>query len=239
MSERPEPDIWQTAQEKVLIKHQAMKASRFKKILTEQARKQATEICQSAQQEAAEIQRVAYQEGYQHGLQKLLVDLVHGLESSQSQYQQMLARSEARLQTLLAEVFNDSRVYDIVSDHFIRLHPESPQIQMHLPPSLLKKLKPALAEIQHITVLAGAEERVALEVDNKILHFSPDSAAQSALPHIFSLSARCTILQARKEMYCKFSEQLSSSGEHNDHHHTSLHTQNGSRAPELGTHSSE
>ncbi|WP_145517681.1 hypothetical protein [Yersinia mollaretii] len=239
MSERPEPDIWQTAQEKVLIKHQAMKASRYKKTLTQQAKKQAAEICQSAQQEAAEIQRVAYQEGYQHGLQKLLVDLVHGLESSQSQYQQMLARSEAQLQTLLSDVFSDSRVYEIVSDHFVRLHPESPQIQMYLPPALLKKLKPALAKIQHITVLPGAEECVALEVDNEILHFSPDSAVQSSLPHIFTLSARCHILQARKEMYCKFSEQLSPSGEHDDHHHTSLHTKNDSRASELGTHSSE
>ncbi|CNH90219.1 hypothetical protein [Yersinia mollaretii] len=239
MSDKSEPDIRQTAQEKVLIKHQAMKASRFKKILTQQAKKQAAEICQSAQQEAAEIQRVAYQEGYQHGLQKLLMDLVHGLESSQSQYQQMLARSEARLQTLLADVFSDSRVYEIVSDHFIRLHPESPQIQMYLPPALLKKLKPALAEIQHIAVLAGAEECVALEVDNEILHFSPDGAAQSSLPHIFTLSARCNILQARKEMYRKFSEQLSQSGEHDDHHHTSLHTENDSRDPELGTRASE
>ncbi|WP_145932188.1 HrpE/YscL family type III secretion apparatus protein [Yersinia bercovieri] len=235
MSERSEPDVRQTALEKVLIKHQAIKATRFKKILTEQARKQAAEICQSAQQEAEEIQRVAYQEGYQHGLQKLVVDLLQGLESSQSQYQQMLARSEVRLQTLLTEIFSDSRVYEIVSEHFIRLHTESPQIKMSLPPSLLKKLKPALAEVQQVTVLAGAEECIALEIENEILHFSPNSAAQSALPHIFSLSARCHILEARKGMYRKFSELLSQSGDIYDHNHASLHTQNGSSDHEPGT----
>ncbi|AJJ61458.1 hypothetical protein [Yersinia aldovae] len=216
MSPQSEPDIRQTAVEKVLIKHQAMKANRYQKILTAQARKQATEHCQQAQQEAEEIQRIAYQQGYQDGLQKLLADLLFGLESSQRQYQQAVASSEARLQTLLEEMFSDPRTYEIVSDHLIRQHPESTKIQMHLPPSMLKKLKPALAEIQHISVLGGTEGSIALEVNNEILHFSPQSAAQRTLPHILSLPARCTILQSKKALYHKFSEQFSQSGETHD-----------------------
>lgn len=216
MSPQSEPDIRQTAVEKVLIKHQAMKANRYQKILTAQARKQATEHCLQAQQEAEEIQRIAYQQGYQDGLQKLLADLLFGLESSQRQYQQAVASSEARLQTLLGEMFSDPRTYEIVSDHLIRQHPESTKIQMHLPPSMLKKLKPALAEIQHISVLGGTEGSIALEVNNEILHFSPQSAAQRTLPHILSLPARCTILQSKKALYHKFSEQFSQSGETHD-----------------------
>ncbi|CNL55093.1 invasion protein OrgB [Yersinia aldovae] len=216
MSPQSEPDIRQTAVEKVLIKHQAMNANRYQKILTAQARKQATEHCLQAQQEAGEIQRIAYQQGYQDGLQKLLADLLFGLESSQRQYQQAVASSEARLQTLLEEMFSDPRTYEIVSDHLIRQHPESTKIQMHLPPSMLKKLKPALAEIQHISVLGGTEGSIALEVNNEILHFSPQSAAQRTLPHILSLPARCTILQSKKALYHKFSEQFSQSGETHD-----------------------
>ncbi|WP_186367418.1 hypothetical protein [Yersinia aldovae] len=216
MSPQSEPDIRQTAVEKVLIKHQAMNANRYQKILTAQARKQATEHCLQAQQEAGEIQRIAYQQGYQDGLQKLLADLLFGLESSQRQYQQAVASSEARLQTLLEEMFSDPRTYEIVSDHLIRQHPESTKIQMHLPPSMLKKLKPALAEIQHISVLGGTEGSIALEVNNEILHFSPQSAAQRTLPHILSLPARCTILQSKKALYHKFSEQFSKSGETHD-----------------------
>ncbi|EEP94982.1 hypothetical protein yaldo0001_4970 [Yersinia aldovae ATCC 35236] len=199
-----------------MIKHQAMNANRYQKILTAQARKQATEHCLQAQQEAGEIQRIAYQQGYQDGLQKLLADLLFGLESSQRQYQQAVASSEARLQTLLEEMFSDPRTYEIVSDHLIRQHPESTKIQMHLPPSMLKKLKPALAEIQHISVLGGTEGSIALEVNNEILHFSPQSAAQRTLPHILSLPARCTILQSKKALYHKFSEQFSQSGETHD-----------------------
>lgn len=228
MSPQSEPDIRQTAVEKVLIKHQAMKASRYQKVLITQARKQAAEHCQQAQQEAEEIQRIAYQQGYQDGLQKLLADLVLGLESSQRQYQQALANSEARLQTLLEEMFSDPRTYEIVSDHLVRQHPESTQIQMHLPPSLLKKLKPALAEIQHITVLGGSEQSIALEVNNEILHFSPQSAAQRTLPHILSLPARCTILQSKKALYQKFSEQLSQSGEPHDNFDDSVCAENDS-----------
>nr|AGM14910.1 hypothetical protein [Yersinia enterocolitica] len=52
-----------------MIKHQVMKASRYEKTLTAQAKKQASEHCQQAQQEAEEIQRIAYQQGYQDGLQ--------------------------------------------------------------------------------------------------------------------------------------------------------------------------
>ncbi|AJI81859.1 invasion protein OrgB [Yersinia enterocolitica] len=228
MSQQSEPDIRQTALEKVLIKHQVMKASRYEKTLTAQAKKQASEHCQQAQQEAEEIQRIAYQQGYQDGLQKLLADLLLGLESSQRQYQQTLASSEARLQTLLEEMFSDPRMYEIVSDHFIRQHSESLQIQIHLPPSLLKKLKPTLAEMQHITVLGGAEESIALEVNNEILHFSPESAAQRTLPHILSLPARCTILQSRKALYSKLSEQFGHSGERHDNYDDSLHVENGS-----------
>ncbi|ATM88340.1 MULTISPECIES: hypothetical protein [Yersinia] len=240
MSEKTEFDIHQTAQEKVLIKHQVMKASRFKKMLTEQARKQAATTCQIAQQEANEIRRIAYQEGYQHGLQKLLADLLQGLESSQNQYQQILLRSEAKLQKLLAEIFSDKRVFEIVSEHFLQLHPESSPIQIYLPPALLKKLKPALAQRQHINALAGAEESIALEIDNEIIHFSPESAVQNTIPHIFTPSARCTILQARKDMYHNLTEQLSQSGALNDSTHTSFRIKNGSsNGPQLETGTSE
>ncbi|MGL4487415.1 MAG: hypothetical protein ACRCUG_10735 [Yersinia sp. (in: enterobacteria)] len=228
MSQQSEPDIRQTALEKVLIKHQAMKANRYQKMLTTQARKQATEYCQQAQQEAQEIQCVAYQQGYQDGLQKLLADLLLGLESSQRQYQQALASSETRLQTLLAEIFSDSRMHEIVSDHLIRQRPESSQIQMHLPPSLLKKLKPALVESHHITILAGTEENIALTVNNEILYFSAARAAQRALPHILSLPARCAILQTRKALYHKLLKQLSQSGEPHDNFDASLHSKNDS-----------
>ncbi|HDL6961231.1 TPA: hypothetical protein PXM28_000440 [Yersinia enterocolitica] len=230
MSPQSEPDIRQTAVEKVLIRHQAMKASRYQKIVTAQARKQATEHCQQAQQEAEEIQRIAYQQGYQDGLKMLLADLLLGLESSQRQYQQALASSEARLQELLEEMFSDPRIYEIVSDHLVRQHPESTQIQMHLPPSLLKKLKPALAEIQHISVIGGAEQSIALEVNNEIIHFSPQTAAQRTLPHILSLPARCTILQSKKALYHTFSEQFGHSGEPHDNFDDSLHAENGNSA---------
>lgn len=230
MSQQSEPDIRQTAVEKVLIKHQAMKVSRYQKMLIAQARKQATELCQQAQQEAEEIQRIAYQQGYQDGLQKLLADLVLGLESSQRQYQQALASSEARLQTLLEEMFSDPRTFEIVSDHLVRQHPESTQIQMHLPPSLLKKLKPLLAEIQHINLLGGTEGSIALEVNNEILHFSPQSAAQRTLPHVLSQPARCTILQSKKALYRKFSEQFGHSGELDDNFDDSLHAEISNRA---------
>ncbi|WP_019211442.1 hypothetical protein [Yersinia massiliensis] len=232
MSEKTEFDVQQTAQEKVLIKHQVMKASRFKKMLTEQARKKTAETCQLAQQEANEIHRVAYQEGYQHGLQKLLADLLQGLESSQNQYQQMLLRSEAKLQTLLADIFGDMRVYEIVSEHFIQLHPESSPIQIYLPPALLQKLKPALAQKQHITALASEKTSIALEIDNEILHFSPESAVQSTQPHIFTPSVRCTILQSKKDMYRNLSEQLSQSGALNDNNDASLCIENSS-SPKL------
>lgn len=232
MSPQSEPDIRQTAVEKVLIKHQAMKANRYQKVLIEQAKKQASEHCQQAQQEAEEIQRIAYQQGYQDGLQKLLADLLLGLESSQRQYQQALASSEARLQTLLEEMFSDPRTYGIVSEHFIRQHPEPTQIQMHLPPSLLKKLKPVLAEIQHISLVGGTEESIALEVNNEILHFSPPSAAQRTLPHVLSLPARCSILQSKKALYQKFSQQLSQSGEPHVNFDDSLSAENDSNSPE-------
>lgn len=228
MSQQSELDIRQTAVEKVLIKHQAIKASRYQKIVTAQARKQATEYCQLAQQEAEEIQRIAYQQGYQDGLQKLLADLLLGLESSQRQYQQAVASSEARLQTQLEEMFGDPRMYEIISEHFIRQHPESTRIQMHLPPSLLKKLKPVLVKIQHINVVGGTEESIALEVNNEILHFSPQSAAQRTLPHILSLPARCTILQSKRALYQKFSEQFSQSGDAHDNFDDSICAKNDS-----------
>ncbi|QHB33889.1 hypothetical protein F0T03_18130 [Yersinia canariae] len=226
MSQQSEPDIRQTAQEKVLIKHQAMKASRYQKVLITQAQKKAAEHCQLAQQEAQEIRHIAYQQGYQDGLQKLLTDLLHGLESSQRQYQKALASSEEQLQILLAEIFSDSRMYEIVSDHFIRLHPEYPQTQIHLPPSLLNKLKPALAGMQHITIVSGSEECIALEVNNEILHFSPESAAQRILPSVLSLPARCTILLTKKTLYRKFSQQFSQSKEPYDNVNISLHIEN-------------
>ncbi|MGE4802863.1 HrpE/YscL family type III secretion apparatus protein [Yersinia hibernica] len=226
MSQQSEPDIRQTAQEKVLIKHQAMKASRYQKVLITQAKKQAAEHCQLAQQEAQEIRHIAYQQGYQQGLQKLLADLLLGLESSQRQYQQALASSEEQLQTLLTEIFSDTRMYEIVSDHFIRQHPEYPQTQIHLPPSLLHKLKPTLAEIKHLTILSGSEKSIALEIDNEILHFSPESATQRILPHILSLPARCTILQTQQVLYRNFSEQLNQSREPHDNFNTELHIEN-------------
>lgn len=222
MSGRPKPDIGQTAIEKVLIKHQAMTADRYQKLLIDQAKKQVTEYCQQAQSEMQQIQQAAYQQGYQDGVRKLLADLLQGVELSQRQYQRALEQSQTRLQALLSELFNDPRLYDIISDHFINLHPDASQIRLYLPSSLIETLKPALAEMQHITLVCSTEQGLALEVDNEIIHFSPAGAAQRTLPQILSLPARCEVLHARKHHYQQLTELLNRTGDQHDYFATPL-----------------
>lgn len=226
MSQRPEPDIRHTAQEKVLIKHQAIKASRYHKVLIAQARKKAVEHCLQAQKEAEEIQRVAYQQGYQDGLRTLLTDLIKGLESSQHQYQQAVARTEAQVQALLGEIFCDPRISEIVCEYFLRLNPQTLPINMYLPPSLVKRMKLTPEQMQHVTIISGTEGSIALEVNNEILHFSPAGALHRTLPRILSLSSQCKILQTRKDLYHKYTEQFGLPGELYDNTNASLPAEN-------------
>lgn len=228
MSQRSEPDIRHTALEKVLIKHQAIKANRYHNILIAQARKQAAGHCQQAQQEAEKIRRVAYEQGYQDGLRTLLADLIKGLEANKDQYQQAVASTEAQLQALLVEIFGDTRIFEIVSEYFLRLHPETLQINMYLPPSLVKKMEFPQEQTQHVTIIGGPEGSITLEVDKEILHFSPAGAVQRILPQVLSLSSQCNILQARKKMYHKYIQQLSQPGELHADKNSSLPTENDS-----------
>lgn len=222
MSNIPEPDIMQTAQEKVLIKHQAIKASRYHKQLINSAKKQVAKYCQQAQSEAQAIRQMAYEQGYQDGVRQLMADMLQGIELSQRQYQQALAHSQTQLHTILIELFNDPRMYEIISHHFINLQLDAPQITMHVPPGLMNRLKPILTEIQHITVRSGAEDGIAMETGDEILHFSPTNAAQRMLPKLLPMPLRCKILGARNACYQKIAELANLTGNTDDTSSTSF-----------------
>ncbi len=57
----------QTVQEKVLIKHRAIKASRYHRQLINSAKKQMTKYCKQAQSEAQGDNTNGYEQGYQDG----------------------------------------------------------------------------------------------------------------------------------------------------------------------------
>ncbi|WP_272687479.1 hypothetical protein [Providencia sp. PROV149] len=103
MSEKMQPDIQQTAREKVLIKHNTISAFRYAKHITKQAHKQVTENYQKAQQEIEHIRHVAYQQGYQDGLKQLLSNMIESIEMSEKRFQQQLSQSKEQLLHQLSE----------------------------------------------------------------------------------------------------------------------------------------
>ncbi|MHA0902032.1 hypothetical protein [Enterobacter ludwigii] len=216
MSELTQPDIIQTATEKVLIKRQALEASRYQKTMIHQAQKGATALYRQAQQEALIIQDSAWQQGYQDGITQLLGDLVDGLEQCQRLYQQALERSESNLETLLTKLFSDVRLQSIISEYFINQPMKQAEIQLYVPEVLLERLKRDHPIKPNVALLASQNNSVVLEAGNEIIQFCPARAAQQTLPRILSLPARCKMLQARKQYYSKLSSLISQTGETNE-----------------------
>ncbi|MBS3050422.1 hypothetical protein [Enterobacter mori] len=229
MPEITQPDIIQTATEKVLIKHVALKANRYQKKLLHKAQKGASALYNQAQQEAQIIQDSAWQQGYQDGVTHLLTDLVDGLEQCQRLYRQTLERNESKLEALLTKIFSDVRLQSIINDYFISQPLKQTEIKLYVPEVLFEKLKCGQPTKQNVTLLVSQNNSIVLEVDNEIIQFCPARAAQQTLPRILSLPARCNILQARKKYYKELAEFISQTRETNE---SEYHPPSGSRAPE-------
>lgn len=148
--------------------------------------------------------------------------MLQGIELSQRQYQQALTHSQTQLHTILIELFNEPRMYEIISYDFINLQLDAPQITLHVPPGLMNRLKPIFPEIQHITVRSGAEDSLAMETSDEILHFSPTNAAQLMLPKLLPMPLRCKILGARNTCYQQLAGLVNLTGNKDDISSTSF-----------------
>ncbi|WP_140181132.1 hypothetical protein [Providencia stuartii] len=200
MSEKILPDIQQTALEKVLIKHEALNALSYAKRIEEQARKYATESYQQAQNEAKAITQIAYQQGYRDGLKQLLTDMIESLNNSEKRYQQKRQQSQELLLQQLASLFHDPHLQEIIANYLIQKEQEDNQVTFHLPEELQKKLR---RDNSHLKCRTSLDGDIALETNNKIIHFSPTIAAQYVLPNILSIPSRCQLLIEQKSAYQK------------------------------------
>ncbi|EML1937158.1 hypothetical protein ABN056_12465 [Providencia vermicola] len=212
MSEKMQPDIQQTAREKVLIKHNTISAFRYAKHITKQAHKQVTENYQKAQQEIEHIRHVAYQQGYQDGLKQLLSNMIESIEMSEKRFQQQLSQSKEQLLHQLSEFFHDKLLQTIIAEHFIQQSNMEPAI-LYLPSSLQENSPQKNA---HIKFIPSQNEDIALEIGNEIIHFSPSIAVKHLLPQLLSIPSRCQVLAERKIAYQTMRNNLNQ-GETNDY----------------------
>lgn len=198
MPEKMQPNIQQTAVEKVLIKHHAMSAFRYAKRIEKQAQKQASAQVEQAHSEIEHIRHLAYQQGYHDGLKQLLSNMIESIELSEIRYQEKWKQSQEDLKQQLMTFFSDPRLQQIVTDHFIEQQPDTNQVILYLPDTFDKQCQ---QKNSHITISPSLDGEIAIEANNEIVYFSPSIAAQHVLTQMLSIQSRCQVLAERKAAY--------------------------------------
>lgn len=204
-----QPTIEHTLQEKVLIKKRALSASKYEKKTIQYAQEKANDCYQQAIKEKENIYQTAYQQGYNDGAKQLLDDFINGLEKSGAAYQQNISQSEKHLEKLLMELFNDIRIKEIIAHYFMGQLEDPNSINLHLPVNIQQNLKNHLSGIKICPNTQS--DAIALESNNEICYFSPLIAAKNTLPQIYSVSARCQILEKHKIAYQQLSVLIDNS----------------------------
>lgn len=207
MSENTQPNTQQTLIENVLIKHRILDTNRYAQNVVKQAHQKANAHIQQALQSEKEIHTIAYQQGYQDGLTQLLNDFIGVLDDSEALYQKIANQTESQLTQLLASLFADLRLQEIVVEHFAKLHLEGRHVRLHIPTSLQTKIN---TRTNSTTICTSPDNTITLEVDNKITQFTPKLAAEKVLPHIFPIATRCQLLQQHKQAYALLLQQKQS-----------------------------
>lgn len=198
MSEKMQPDIQQTAVEKVLIKHHAVSAFRYAKRIEKQAQKQATAQVEQAHREIEQIRHLAYQQGYHDGLKQLLSNMIESIELSEIRYQEKWSQNQEDLKQQLVTFFSDPRLQQIIADHFVEQQSDTDQVTLYLPDAFGKQFH---QQSSHITISPSLDGEIAIEANNEIVYFSPTIAAQHALTQMLSIQSRCQILADKKTAY--------------------------------------
>lgn len=198
MSEKTLPNVKQTMSENVLIKYHALSADRYHKNVTQQAQKKASAYYQQAKQQQEYIYQTAYQQGYHDGINQLLTDFIHILETSEIQYQKNVAQSKEQLIKILNDIFGDHHLQETVVRYFEKQYTKMANVTLHLPAKIQARVTRSGSDIKLSTT---TDNTIALEVDNKITYFSPIIATKNILPHVLSIPAQCQILDLHKKAY--------------------------------------
>lgn len=207
------PPIKDTAQEKVLIKQCTLRASKYKKVTIEYAKRTANDLYQHAITEKSKIYQTAYQQGYDDSIKQLLADFLICINKSEELFQRQVKQSSEQLESLLVNFFNDMRIKEIVAHHFILQHEKPSHRQIYLPANMRHIITD---QYPQLTIEANtSNDTIALEFNNEIYYFSPNIAAKNTLPQIFSVASRCQLLEEHKARYQKLIELLNT---HRDEH---------------------
>ncbi|MEX0422708.1 hypothetical protein KDV38_03020 [Providencia rettgeri] len=198
MSEKTPPNVKQTMSEKVLIKYQALSADRYHRVITQQAKKKASELYQQTKQQQEAIYQVAYQQGYNDGIKQLLTDFIHAVETSEIQYQENTSQSKEQLMQVLNNIFGDNHLQETVAAYFEKQYAKTANTTLHLPEKIQTRITISGSGMKLSTT---ADNTIALEVDNKITYFSPAIASKNIFPHVFSVPTQCQILKMHKKAY--------------------------------------
>ncbi|EPL6454667.1 MULTISPECIES: hypothetical protein [Providencia] len=206
--------VMATSQEKVLIKRQVLNAEKYEKNILQYAKKKTADLYQQTQENKAHLYKIAYQQGYNDGVKQLLHDFIAGLEHSKIAFQEQVNQSQVRLENLLMSLFNDDRLKDIIAHYFAHSPEIASKTTLHLPAQIHANLNDIK---QNITILPHSDyESIALEANNQICYFSPSIATKNTLPQIFSIPARCQILDEQKMAYQKLIDRINIEKDNNE-----------------------
>ncbi|EKT60879.1 hypothetical protein OO7_02271 [Providencia sneebia DSM 19967] len=205
MSEEIQPTMKQTAIENVLIKHQSKIAKLYTKKIIEQSKKRIKNQYKQAQKELEHIHHIAYQQGYNDGLKKLVIDMIKCIEMSEKHYQSQREQVHKNLLQLLSEIFHDTKLQKIIAEYFVQKSIEVNQKIIYLP----EKLKSFFcAEDPYIQYKFHQHSEITMEMDNEVIQFSPSNSASYLLPYVLNSPTHCDLLSEQKLAYQKLLESI-------------------------------